>query len=386
MLSKPLFRLVIFVAAGLALAACGAGPTQTWPGLAADDQHVYVVQGQQVYALDPDTRNIIWAFPETRSNETGVFVADPGLGDGLIVVSSEGPANSYSGVVYGLDPATGQQRWCLALDRDASERQGCPLAGGQREGGLLGLGNNVDNRVIGGITIAEGRAFFGLANGTVYAVDAATGRDEWFFRAGRDVWAAPLLAGDVVVVGSLDHHLYGLDASSGEPVWDIDMDAAIAGTPTLIDGTVYVGTFADRLVAIDAASGRETWSFATESWVWGGPALHGDTLYFADVSGTVYAVPVGGQAELWRVKPGGQMRSRPAVTDDAVYIGDRLGNLFALRLADGSIAWSQKLKGQLLVPPVVANDKVVVTPYTGDNVAAAYGPEGGFVWAFAPGN
>ena len=111
-LLKILFASLL---AALALAACGPAASQTWPGLGTDGKLVYVAQGQQVHAVNVDTGLEAWKFPITPSNDTGQFVAEPSVSPSIVVVGSEGAVKSYSGILYGLDPATGQQKWCLAL-------------------------------------------------------------------------------------------------------------------------------------------------------------------------------------------------------------------------------------------------------------------------------
>ncbi len=389
-----LIGLALLAVAALAVAGCtGGGAVQTWPGMTTDGQVAYLATGQQVKAVrlgaTPQEFTQLWSFPTAADRNIGTFVSEPGTSPDVIVVGSEGPAQSYSGVLFGLDPATGQQRWCLAFDKKAVDRhaQACPLAAGVEAPPQLGpvtLGAAVDNRIIGGITITDGVAYFGLANGSVYAVDTTTGRDVWHFdQTERDVWASPLVANDTVYVAALDHHVYYLDRATGQARQAIDMGAAVAGTPTLDGDTLYVGTFGRRLVALDATSGEQRWDFPTNDWVWTGPTVFEGVLYFTDVAGNVYAVDANTHALVWpaAVKPGGQMRGRPLVNDQFVYIGDRTGSLFALNRADGSLQRTDKLKGQLTMSPLLARDLILVAPFGGDDLLAAYNTQLDRQWA-----
>jgi eukaryotic-like serine/threonine-protein kinase len=384
---NKLALVVTAVVAGLLLSSCGPIATQMWPGLTSNGQVAYVAQNQQVHAVDTATGRQLWAFPPAPSNQTGLFVSEPGIGDDMIVVGSEGPAGSYSGVLYGLDPATGTRRWCLAFDRRGADREGCPLAAGGQTGGFLGISPAVDNRIVGGLTVADDVVYFGLGNGSVFAVDVANGSVLWRFNeANRDVWAAPLVNDGRLYVASLDHHLYAIDRADGSLVWRRDMGGALAGTPLLIGDGLYVGTFASRMHAVDPATGQDIWPpFESDGWVWSGPTERDGILYFTDVTGTVYAVRADSGAEVWRVRPGGQMRARPVVTDGTVIVGDREGNLFALNRADGSPRWRENMRGQLLASPVLANDNVIVAVFNGDNLLVAYSADTGqFVWPFTP--
>jgi outer membrane protein assembly factor BamB len=290
--------------------------------------------------------------------------------------------------LYGLDPATHQQKWCLAFDsRGAKANTTCKVARNETPDPLFGLlGPAVDNRLLGGLTLTNSVVYFGLASGTVYAVNSETGADLWHFPAGRDVWGAPLVAGNTVYVSSLDHFVYALDRETGLLQWQKDLGAAVAGAPSLSGDTLYVGTFANRLVALDAGTGTERWSFTATNWVWSGPAIDQGVLYFTDVSGTVFAVNAETHEKIWEVKPGGLMRARPVLSGGNLYVGDRNGSLFALDPASGATrpGWPQTMKGQLLVPPVIVGDLVLVAPFSGDNALVAYTSSGAFRWPFAP--
>jgi outer membrane protein assembly factor BamB len=370
--------------AALFLAACSRGPAQTWPGVAADNQLGFIAQGQQVHAVNLADGTQNWAFPTAVNNNVSQIVSQPGVGADVVVVGSEGASGTYSGIAYGLDRNTGAQKWCLAFDQKGADGQNCPLAQGGQTGGLFGLGPAIDDRILGGVTLTNGVAYFGLASGAVYAVDAETGKDLWRFKAGRDVWAAPLAAENMIYIAALDHHVYAVDRATGSLRWQKDMGAAVAGEPTLDSGTLYVGIFSNQLVALDAATGDQRWSFTAENWVWNGPAVGQGVLYLTDVSGNVFAIDATSGQKIWAVKPGGQMRARPVLSGNNLYVGDRSGNIFALDPANGSTRWTHLLKGQLLVPAIVVSDTVLVAPYTGDNLLSAYSPTGDLKWAYNP--
>ncbi len=373
------------------LAACGRAPAATWPGLTTNGETAYVASGQQVHAIRVADGTQAWVFPAVISNTTGIFVADPAISADVIVVGSEGPTGSYSGVLYGLNAADGTQKWCLAFDQKAVTRVGCQPVQDATKAGPFGISPAVDNRIIGGLTIADGVAYVGLANGKFYAVDAATGSERWAqpFKAERDIWAPPLVVGDTIYVSSLDHHLYALNAADGTKRWDKDFEAAVAGTPTLSEdgATLYIGTFGNELYALDATNGEMRWTqpVTATNWIWAGPTLAEGVLYFTDVGGNVHAADAATGSSLWTVKPGGLMRARPALAGDLLYVGDRDGNLFGLNRSTGATVWTQTLKGQILAPILVVNDTVLVAPFSGDNLLVGYSTDGTLVrLAFAP--
>ena len=165
----------------------------SWPGLAANDQLAFVAAHQNLYAVNVAGDNYskeAWRFPATADpTNIGSFSASPAVGANVIVAAAEGPASSYSGAVFGIDPKNGQQLWCMALDSKAAGRLGnCPAPSdvtapsGELNlpfGISLSLTPPQDNRVLVEVALAGDTAYFGLNNGKVYAVDALTGKTNW---------------------------------------------------------------------------------------------------------------------------------------------------------------------------------------------------------------
>ncbi len=390
---KPL-RLLLF-GLGLALfaSACVAPPPNSWPGLSANNELAFVAYNHQVIAVNLSDGKQRWAFPPTPGGE--LFFAEPGVSEEIIVVGSEGTPGQFHGALFGLNPATGAQKWCLALDSRARDRLAtatapCPLIPGGDEATFFGLVMPpVDNRVIGGIVVRDGVAYVGLANNQVIAVDALTGEHRWTFKSTKHpIWTAPLVDETSVYVASLDHSLYALNRRDGSLKWSVDLGASLGGTPALVDGILYVGTFGNKVVALRAADGRELWRAEATNWVWGGPAVRDGVVYYADLAGAVFAVKAGNGQELWRRTPGGKIRNTPALLDDLLFIGDRDSNLFALNTADGALQWTQNIPGggHIYTKPLVIaeRDLVIAAVYQGSNLLVAYTPAGAFKWAFAP--
>ena len=138
-------------------------------------------------------------------------------------------------------------------------------------------------------TLAGGAVLVGNHNGSVYALDRASGCVRWAFAAGAEVRtgivAAPWRAGDgkarpLIYFGDVAGKVYAVDLLTGKQVWAIKADdhpaTIITGTPTLFRGTLYVPVssneeafatspayaccnFRGSVLALDARSGRMKW-------------------------------------------------------------------------------------------------------------------------------
>jgi outer membrane protein assembly factor BamB len=416
------WRLGLLLGAlALVLAACGgAPPADAWPGMAVDGSLAYVAYNTNVYLIDFESQKELQRFPEkpaaggglfssgpaVPNQSAGHFFSAPGLGADVLVIAAARPATSHSGVIFGLDPATMDAQWCLAFDRRGAQPENdmsltCALAPGGSSGSFLGYSPPADNRVIGGITLADGVAYFGLASGRVFAVDTEDGAVRWSFSSEHQIYSEPQVMDSTVYVTSFDHFLYALDREDGTVKWKVDLGAASAGSPAFAAGNVFAATtFGNQMFAFDAATGRATWTYATRDGVWGGPVAYNGNLYFTDLSGNVYALDAATGAETWVVTPGlaltppppenrRAMPSSPTVTEQALYVGDRAGNLYALNPATGSTIWNKNQpRGELLTSPVIVDsDTLLVSIYQGDNLLVVYDVTATSAverWAYAP--
>ncbi|MGA2617246.1 MAG: PQQ-binding-like beta-propeller repeat protein [Thermoguttaceae bacterium] len=126
--------------------------------------------------------------------------------------------------------------------------------------------------------IAAGRLFQTTLNGSLYALDVATGKRLWHFPAGTCVWgsaavetAADGTASRVFVV-TWDGLLYGLDAAAGKQLWHLDTEEPISGSPCVAEGTIFLGTRKGNLLAI-GTDGTKKWKqplswhiYSTAAW------------------------------------------------------------------------------------------------------------------------
>lgn len=137
-------------------------------------------------------------------------------------------------------------------------------------------------------TFALGMMFVGSQNGTVYALDPASGCLHWSFRAGAEVRTPVVIAADggaapLAFFGDIVGRAYALDASTGALRWKQRLDdhpsATLTGAPVYRAGRLYVPvssleeavidptypccTFRGSLLALDAATGATVWKTYT---------------------------------------------------------------------------------------------------------------------------
>jgi outer membrane protein assembly factor BamB len=318
------------------------------------------------------------------------------------------------------------------------------LAWTHRTGGALLTGSPV---------IADGVAYVGIRDendvklGGVDAVDLETGRKLWHFAVPASVHGTPAVADGIVFVPSLRGSLYAVDARTGKLRWKRDPEPGRAysyyspavaqgtvywphqtrggkagqgllsafdtrtgaikweapmsgstmsdGTPAVADGRVYVGNeTADRVIAYDAATGVRLWTATARlgGWQDAAPVAAGGRVFIGS-NNRVIARDAATGGDLWQHQspdaswiPQNATPSAPAVVGETLYMGFPNGRVTALDVASGAVVWSVRLPGQaylggVLSPPAVSGDTV----YVGANNGRLYGLDratGAELWSF----
>ncbi len=186
--------------------------------------------------------------------------------------------------------------------------------------------------------------YVGSNDGTLYAVDAATGSEEWpFSKPDRPVFSSPTVYEGTVYVGSNDNRLYAVDAATGTQQWVFTQQYGnIASSPTVYEGTVYVGSADGTLYAVEGGTGSKQWTFTEPNDpIFSSPTVMNGSVYVGSDDGTLYAVDADSGNKQWVFsRPDASVGSSPTVYEGTVYVGSDDGTLYAVDAGTGSEEWA----------------------------------------------
>lgn len=201
---------------------------------------VYYGGGNGVfYALDPGTGAVRFSF---ATGENAAIRSTAAVADGTVFFGD------WNGTLYALDAGDGRLRWKQATLEGAKPY---PQFGA----------------AVSALVVREDRLYLGLRNPDVLCLDTATGAVRWRFTADNGSWipGTPAFAGDTLyITGSDDHKVHALDARTGKQQWACDVGANMFIAPLVAGERVIVGdgdsyakdAGAGRLHVIDRDSGR----------------------------------------------------------------------------------------------------------------------------------
>lgn len=120
--------------------------------------------------------------------------------------------------------------------------------------------------------VLGGVVYIPSENGTLYAIDAGTGKKLWTFAKPLSDYATPSYDDGLLFAGSLDGNLYAIDPATGEEAWHFT-GGPLSRCTAAKDGVVYTGSEDGFLYAVDAATGKELWKFDTGLDIVGTPTV-----------------------------------------------------------------------------------------------------------------
>jgi len=264
-----------------------------------------------------------------------------------------------SNTFYALDRRTGRERWRVETGSDH------PF-----EWGHEGWDYFTSSPVIAGEFV-----IVGSGDGSVYALDAATGAEHWQVETGGRVRASPAVGDGVVFVGSADGLLYAIDIETGGVEWRFETEGAfnisseygfdrktIQSSPALTAGTVLFGSRDGKFYAVDASSGELRWRFDHSTpWVVSSAAIHDRLAIVGTSDGLfVHAMSVETGEEIWRFETGDRVFSSPALSGGTAYVGVHDGRLLSLDAGTGENLWTLHFSGAVMSSPVVHDGRIYV--------------------------
>ena len=205
------------------------------------------------------------------------------------------------------------------------------------------------------------RVFIGGGDGTVYALNAASGCTYWATKVGammRTGIALGVAGGQTLAVaGDVTGSVYALDAASGKLLWKRHLDdhpaAMVTATPVIHEGLVYVGTasyeetlptrpdyvcctFRGSVSALRLEDGTVVWkTYTIPKQAAAQPDnKRGKKVMGPSGAGVWAAITVDAARGLLYVPTGDNYSDPPTDTSDAV---------LALSLGDGQLAWKKQL-------------------------------------------
>lgn len=337
---------------GTLLTGCtGQAPATSWPGIAYENDMVYLAYSSFVYGINASDGKQAWVYPD-KADAAHSYYATPALtSDGQLIVAD------YKGSIDSLTATTGVRQWTYATS----------------------------DRIIADILVADDVIYVASSDYSLYALDL-NGSLIWKYETENHLWSKPLMSDGVIYQTSMDHKLYALNAADGKLIGATDLGAASIANPVMdADGTIYVTTMNKEVLAIDPASFQIKWRYTAADFVWSGVSEKDGILYFGDLSGTLTALDTATQKAVWQIKADGSIVSAPLLLDTMIIVTSEDGMVNAYDYTGKTAFNPVSVSKQLYSPAVAGGDKILIGVHNDtEKELVAYDNTGYAVWTFKP--
>jgi outer membrane protein assembly factor BamB len=163
-----------------------------------------------------------------------------------------------------------------------------------------------------GVTVDGDTAVVGSDDGTITAIDTATGTERWTYEAPGPVSTTIAMGEGIVVLSTLPRpskpaFVVALDAGDGSESWRYQPTSVPfwATIPSIADGVVYLGSTdvqsGSRMRALSLSDGAERWATAANSQFspYTAPVPASELVYGVDYSGQISALDLATGDRPW---------------------------------------------------------------------------------------
>lgn len=340
----------LFVLVGSLLASCTGRPlASSWPGLTVDSGTAYVSYASYVYAINLQNGTMIWRYPD-KADAKKVFYAQPAVAGGKVI------AGDYGNTVIAINAQDGKESWVFSGPTDRFV--GAPsvldnvIFAPSTDHNLYAVdlqGNQKwvfkTGSPIWAKPVDDGKNLYVASmDRNLYAINPSNGSKLWATDLGAAVMYSLTISQDhsTLYAGTILNELIAVDAASGKIQWRFKTGGNIWSPVVEQDGALYFGDQSGKIYAVSAKDGSKKWEMDAGAPVIGEGAVIGNGLAFPTENNAVVAVDFNGN-KLWNQPVNGKLYS------NLVYTGDRLvvpvtsgdNNLLLVALKqDGSQVWA----------------------------------------------
>jgi outer membrane protein assembly factor BamB len=212
-------------------------------------------------------------------------------------------------------------------------------------------------------------------SGGLAAVSIQDGRQLWRYASQRLTGSdAPVVTGDVVLLGLWGGTVVALDPSDGRELWRLETGGESPPGLTLADGSLLVtsqgsSVQAGSVRALDPGTGRELWNVETAHPTPARAAADASHVYvvqWRDTVGTLLSLATSTGATRWEADIAGGVLGAPVVAGDAVLVGhtgayDGPGGVAAFDVSTGARLWETQAGGDVYTTGAAADGVAVFT-------------------------
>lgn len=256
----------------------------------------------KIYSVDMSSGSVAWSF-DTKSEA----LAQPLLHAGVLYFVTGGQS------LYALDAGSGKQLW-IHNRQDTSNIM--TIRGGSTP------------------AVSDGLIYAGFSDGTLVALNAKTGTEQWEVTLNRnsrfkDIDSGPVIEGEYLYINSYDDQIYCIAKDKGDIIWSAKFGGI--STPVLTADMVLATSSRGEIVALNKKDGTEIWKRTSKLGIMTEPLLYEDLVVSGESQGKLLFLKTQTGEEVAAFEPGRGVFSQPVAHRNSLYFISGEGNVYGLK-------------------------------------------------------
>jgi outer membrane protein assembly factor BamB len=332
-----------------------------WPLVRGDTQ----ASGTASCTL-PANPQVVWKFsrPEAGFEATALLV------NGILYVGDT------EGTFYAFHLSDGKLAWAKSF-KESGFLAGaayankclivCDLYGVVRclasDTGELLWKQETDAEIYAAPNVIEDQVLVTTESGDLLTFQFDTGEPSWKFHIEAPLRCWPAVAKGRVLLAGCDERLHAVDSTTGQESGGIDIEGPTGCTPALLGDHVYFGTELGIFYAMHASTMQMDWQFHDPKRshpIRTAAAINEHIVVFGSQGKQVYALHPDSGKLLWQFAARSRVESSPVIVTDRAWVATRRGRLHALDLKTGKSVWQYDAGGGFIASPAVADQRLVI--------------------------
>ncbi len=187
--------------------------------------------------------------------------------------------------------------------------------------------------------IVDGVVYVGSDEGTLYALDLATGRPKWKHEIGEAIESSPTVVGGLVIFGDDAGVLHACDAKTGAARWKFETEGRIISSANYCRGRIVFGSYDGYLYCLQLENGKQIWKYSAEERVHATPALAGPYAMVGGCDGHLHVVNLGDGTRAGHIPLDSVTGASAATEGPHVFLGTYGEQVLGIDWRAGKVTW-----------------------------------------------
>lgn len=227
-----------------------------------------------------------------------------------------------------------------------------------------------DSGFVASAAVAGDRLWIGDFLGTLRCLSTADGKEIWYEKLAAEVMAGPMLHEGQLLVTTEGGTFTSFDADTGEQKWEATIDAPLRCTPTVVEGKALLAGCDSKLHAYDLTNGKELGAIDIDGPSGSTPAARQGRIFFGTEQGTFYCIDTtkSPMEVVWQYADPRRrhgIRTAAAVNDKLAVFGSQGKAAYGIDIKTGEQAWIFPTRTRVESSPLIAGDQCVVATQRG---------------------